>query len=176
MTKYHASMIQLNNVMTTFIPYESIVLRKLIQTTLQPLNLWSANVEELLLATCAQESLFGTFRTQGANGPARGIFQMEKEDHDDIWTNFLKYKPTFADDAQHLSSTHTVDDLINNDGYAVFMARIHYLRSPGALPDSTNLKALWNYYKLHYNTPKGAATQKEFNQHYTRYVTDGKAT
>lgn len=162
--------------MQTFVPFKSTDLRQLIRTVLQPIGLWSQNAEELLLATCAQESLFGTYRTQGNNGPARGIFQMEGEDHDDIWNNYLKYHNDLAADARGFSSTHTVDDLVMNDRYAVFMARVHYLRAPGALPDASDLTGLWNYYKAHYNTAGGAATESQFFEHYRRFVTDGTAS
>jgi len=162
--------------MQTFTPFQSANLRALIQSTLTPMGLYSANAEELLLATCAQESLFGTYRTQGGSGPARGIFQMEGEDHDDIWKNFVVYHPTLASELTSLSPTHQTDDMVMNDPYAVAMCRIHYLRASGSLPSFTDLNGLWYYYKKHYNTEQGAATQEEFNEHYARYVTDGKAT
>jgi len=162
--------------MQTFTPFQSANLRALIQSTLTPMGLYSANAEELLLATCAQESLFGTYRTQGGSGPARGIFQMEGEDHDDIWKNFVVYHPTLASELTSLSPTHQTDDMVMNDPYAIAMARVHYERKPGNLPDPTDLIALWNYYKHWYNTPEGAATQDEFVRHYQHYVTDGKAS
>lgn len=162
--------------MQTFPPFQSANLRALIQSTLNPLNLWNEDAEELLLATCAQESLFGTYRTQGNGGPARGIFQMEGEDHDDIWHNFLAYHLDLARQLHGLSNTCTTDDMINNDPYAIAMARIHYLRKPGNLPSCRDLNAMWLYYKKWYNTPQGAATQLQFSMHYAHYVTDGKAT
>lgn len=158
-----------------YTPYVSSVLRQLIEEVLSPIGLYSPNACELLLATAAQESLFGTFRTQGNGGPARGIFQMEGEDHDDIWQNYLAYHSNLANYARTLSAVCTVDDLVMNDKYAVFMARVHYLRAPGSIPDATSLTGLWNYYKAHYNTAGGAATENQFFMHYKAYVTDGVA-
>ena len=153
----------------------SPTLRQEIRTTLQPMGLWSANAEELLLATCAQESGFGQYRTQLGGGPARGIFQMEGEDHDDAWKNYIAYKHTLVTQLINLSPTHQTDDMINNDPYAIAMCRVHYARRPGALPDPANLTALWNYYKAQYNTASGGATETEFFSNYKEYVTDGQA-
>jgi len=160
---------------TTYLPYTPSNLRYLIESTLKPLNLYSSNAEELLLATCAQESAFGTFRVQ-SNGPARGIFQMEKEDHDDIWTNYLKYHDDLSGQIKDLAGgNNTAEVLINNDPYAIAMARVHYARKPGTLPSATDLNGLWNYYKEYYNTPLGAATQGQFFHNYKYWVTDGQA-
>lgn len=161
----------------TFTPFKSADLRALIQSTLSPVTLWTPDAEELLLATCAQESLFGTYRTQGNGGPARGVFQMEGEDHDDIWQNYLQYHPSLSNWAKGLANGNNVtDEMVNNDPYAIAMARIHYLRKPGSIPPCTDLNAIWNYYKRWYNTPEGAATKLEFTVHYAKYVTDGRAT
>ena len=146
-------------------------LRAQIEATLTPLGLYSADAEELLMATCAQESLLGTYRSQ-VGGPARGIFQMEPEDHDDIWTNFLAYHLDLSAAIRALSGqlSPTAEDLVNNDAYAAAMARVHYERAPGALPDAMDLNALWQYYKAHFNTPAGAATQQQFYSHYHNLV------
>jgi hypothetical protein len=154
-------------------------LRTLIQTTLNPLELWSPGAEELLMATCAQESLLGTYRRQ-AGGPALGIFQMEPEDHDDIWKNFLAYKSTLTLEGKSLlggliGGIPAAALLENNDAYAIFMCRVHYLRCPKAVPLETDLNGLWLYYKVNYNSVHGAATQAEFNRHYQALV-KGPAT
>jgi hypothetical protein len=147
-------------------------LRQLIQQTLTPIGIYTRNAEELLMATCAQESHLGQFRTQLGGGPARGIFQMEGEDFNDIWTNFLAYHPDLANSMRGLNHGNqgTADDLINNDPYAIGMARIHYMRRPGSLPDAGDLNAIYNYYKTQYNTASGAATYSEFVANYEKYV------
>ena len=145
-------------------------LRTQIQTTLKPMSLWGPSAEELLMATCAQESLLGTYRHQ-MGGPALGIFQMEPSDHDDIWKNFLAYKPVIANEGRLLLNAFTGGTppaalLETNDAYAIFMCRAHYLRCPRALPVATDLNGLWMFYKVNYNSARGAATQAEFNEHY----------
>ena len=123
-------------------------LRTLIQQTLQPLNLYSPGVEELLCMTCAQESALGKYRVQMGGGPALGIFQMEPKTYDDIWDNFLKYRPSLVG-----AITRDVSRLENNDEYAIFMARCQYLRAPEAVPAADDVEGLWTLYKKRYNTP-----------------------
>lgn len=153
-------------------PFVCSDLRTLIQQTLKPINLWSADAEELLLATCANESNFGTYRTQAPHGPARGVFQMEGEDFNDIWTNYLAYHATLAFQVKNYNSGKqgTVDDLVNNDQYAIVMARVHYMRKPGNLPAYDNLENIWSYYKKFYNSLQGAATHDVFVAKYKKYV------
>jgi hypothetical protein len=146
-------------------------LRTLIQETLKPLQLWSAAAEELLMATCAQESHLGEYRRQ-INGPALGIFQMEPATFQDIWANYLKYKPALESDVCALASTQPPRpvEMVTNDGFAVLLARIHYLRAPEALPAADDIDGLWQLYKLRWNTPLGAATYEQFMANYKKYV------
>ena len=148
------------------------LLRGHIQKVLAPLGLYSPEAEELLMATCAQESLLGKYREQ-VGGPALGIFQMEPATYDDIWDNYLKYHMDLATKIAALVPPGVVPEahiLINNDDLAIAMARIQYLRAPGALPAATDLNAIWLYYKAHYNTPLGAAKQIDFYRHYHELV------
>lgn len=144
-------------------------LRQLIKGSLG--SLWSPAAEELLMATSAQESHLGQYRHQ-INGPALGIYQMEPGDHDDIWKNFLAYKPELAALAASASKdpAHPASEMQLNDAYATVMCRLHYMRCPRALPDPTDLNALWMYYKVNYNSVKGAATAVQFYANYHGYV------
>jgi hypothetical protein len=143
------------------------LLRAHIQAVLTPLGLYSPEAEELLMATCAQESLLGKYREQ-VGGPALGIFQMEPATFQDICTNYLAYHPAL--DTKILALGGSAQDMINNDELAIAMARVLYLRAPGALPAATDLAAIWAYYKAHYNTPLGAAKQIDFYRHYHELV------
>lgn len=156
--------------------YQADDLRALIKTTLTPLGYWSPAAEELLMATCAQESSMGFYRQQ-VGGPALGIFQMEPGDHDDIWKNYLQYHSDLALRIGMLAgaAAPVALALVNNDPYAIAMARVHYLRAPGVLPAADDLAGLWSYYKRFWNTELGAATQAQFEGNYARYV-HGSAT
>lgn len=155
--------------------YDPKVLRALIQSTLTPMGLYSANAEELLMATCAQESLLGTYRTQAPHGPARGIFQDEGGDFNDLWDHFISTHTTIQFSVLRLNNGQrgTVDDLVNNDPYAIAICRLHYERIPHPLPDGTDLSAMWHYYKVFYNSVMGAATQEQFVRNYK--LTGGSA-
>jgi hypothetical protein len=158
--------------MSNLVPLE---LRALIKSTLLPLNLYSPAAEELLMATCAQESLMGKYRHQ-VNGPAIGIFQMEPGDFNDIWQNFLKYQSRLGDEIAALASTQPPRpiEMQDNDPFAIAMARVHYYRVPHPLPDPSNLEALWTYYKTYYNSMLGAATREQFVTNYK--LTGGSAS
>ena len=149
-------------------------LRKQILDVLTPLGLYSAGAEELLVATCAQESHMGTYRKQ-IGGPALGIFQMEPATFNDIQGNYLRYHHELAMRINTLGSNGMLHDpsaweLVDNDPLAIAMARVQYLRAPGVLPDPLDLKGLWLYYKAHYNTPAGAATIEQFYRNYKTLV------
>jgi len=152
--------------------FEPAELRKLICQTLTPIDeLYSPESLELLMATCAQESHLGTYRQQ-VGGPALGIFQMEPATWNDIWANYLVYHTALAAEVKALQQIPSLGarEMITNDPLAIAMARVHYLRVPEPLPAMTDLAGLWRYYKAHYNTPQGAATQDEFFANYKRLV------
>lgn len=144
-------------------------LRAAIQRTLIPIGLHSPEAEELLMATAANESHLGEYRRQ-VNGPAIGIFQEEPEDFRDLHENYLAFRPELLRAVDGLSTSCVVEDLENNDRYAIAICRAHYLRAPGALPPADDLGAIWAYYKVHYNSMAGAATADTFAACYRRYV------
>lgn len=147
-------------------------LRSLIQETLEPLGLCSADAEELLMATCANESNLGQFKTQANGGPARGIFQDEGEDFQDLFINYLDGRSALYTKVASVFQIQPpdVDELVTNDAAAIVICRAHYMRAPGALPDANDIDAIWHYYKLHYNTLKGAAVEGIFKFKYEKYV------
>ncbi len=69
-------------------------LASVIRPTLMTLGLYSPAAEQLLLATAIQESHL-THRKQ-IGGPALSYFQIEPKTHNDIWDNFLKYRPQLS--------------------------------------------------------------------------------
>lgn len=144
-------------------------LRAQIHQVLEPLILYSPAAEELLVATCAQESHLGFYRKQ-VNGPALGIFQMEPATYRDILVNYLVYHPILDAKIKALAPDRAVENLVTNDPLAIAMARVQYLRAPGGLPDPLDLNAIWTYYKAHYNTPMGAATKEQFYRNYKTLV------
>lgn len=139
-------------------------LRALIRSTL-PAELQSPAAEELLMATCAQESLMGHYRRQ-VDGPALGIFQMEPATYQDIWTNFLAYHQGLL----RWAVAPPAEQMVLDDELALCMARVQYRRVPEALPEANDLRGLWMYYKAYYNTPLGDATIDQFYSRYKQLV------
>ncbi|MDR3439888.1 hypothetical protein [Telmatospirillum sp.] len=124
--------------------------------------------EELLLGTQLQESSGGRYLHQLGNGPAAGIWEMEKGDHDDIWSNFLKYKPDLAAKVKSImiGAVSDFEEMEGNLYYACAMAALHYLRA--TIQHKVNLAAAGDlagqaaFYKQFYNTPAGAATTGQY--------------
>ena len=135
----------------------------IVKSTLNDLLLYSPAAEELLVFTCATESLGGTFIHQ-VNGPALGIYQMEPEIYSELWQNYLKSNSHLIMKLMASFSVINVPDpsrLIYDLRFATAMARIFYLRVPEPLPDPKDINAIWAYYKKYYNTEKGKATQTD---------------
>lgn len=154
-------------------------LRALVKETITFLGLHSQAAEDLIMGTIAQESHLGTYIKQLGKGPALGLVQMEPNTHDDIWDNFLKYKPPLANLVWTLSLNNglfTSDgkpdsaQLMGNMYYAIAMCRIHYFRKSDPLPQAGDIAGYANYWKKHYNTPLGKGTTAEFLANYAKYV------
>ena len=136
-------------------------LQDLIERTLKEINLYSDNALYLLLGTAAQESKFGTYLKQLGTGPALSLFQIEPFTFYDLRNRFgMKYG--FAD--------RKVEELEWDIKLAIIVCRIKYLSISEALPDYKDIKGMAKYYKLYYNSPKGAATEEEFISNYEKYV------
>ncbi|MHC5804382.1 hypothetical protein ACYTX7_09245, partial [Streptococcus pyogenes] len=60
--------------------------------TLKTIGLYSEAADQLILGTIFQESR-AKYLKQLGNGPALGVIQMEPNTYNDIWDNYLKYKP-----------------------------------------------------------------------------------
>lgn len=152
-------------------------LRRLIREVLEPKGLYSTNAEELLVLTVATESLGGQYIYQ-TKGPARGMTQMEPATEHDLLTNFVFFKSELRDVLKQFvvfnaDGTYTKrinDPLTYSLEYQILMARIHYLRKPGTIPPSTDVKGLAKYWKDHYNTKLGKGTVEEAMKKYNNYV------
>jgi hypothetical protein len=131
-----------------------------IRPTLQYIELWSQAAENLVLGTALVESKAEYLHQ--INGPALGLWQMEPATHDDIWDNFLKYRPSMRDLLHEIQCpaqfTSGANELIGNLYYGAAMCRIHYWRAAEALPQAKDAEGMARYWKTHYNTPAGKGT------------------
>lgn len=143
-------------------------LRYIIKDVLEGVGLYSAHAEELLMLTAAQESHLGTYIKQMGDGPARGIFQMEKATERDIHSNFLEYREALANRVYGYMTLRG-NDLRDNLAYQIIMARLHYLRVKEGLPKADDVEGLAAYWKKYYNTEAGKGTVEEAVENYERY-------
>lgn len=139
-----------------------------IRPALKLIKLWSPEAEELLLGTALQESRL-TYLKQLGSGPAKGVFQMEPNTHNDIWKNYLQYKPDLAKLVARLAHTANSEALATDLLYAAAMTRVHYLRVPAALPAEGDYDGQACYWKKYYNTYLGAGTEEEYLESWETY-------
>lgn len=134
----------------------------IVQPTLATLGLGGKGAERMVLATGLIESRL-QYISQVPSGVAKGIFQMEKATHDDIWQNFLSFKAQLKDGVNDFIIPHqaSFDQLCGNLYYATAMCRIHYLRQKAPLPSGDSLEEIVDYWKQYYNTPQGAGNVQE---------------
>ena len=137
--------------------------------TLKELDMYSEEACLLVVGTAIQENRLHYLK-QIPSGIAKGICQMEEATHDDIWDNFLKYKPEIKEKLMGLTnqSMDLVDQLKGNLYYAVAMCRIHYYRVSEPLPN--DLAGMARYWKKYYNTELGKGTVEEFIHNYEQAV------
>lgn len=131
----------------------------IVKPTLDKLVMNSDAAVELLLFTCAVESVGGSYLKQ-IKGPALGIYQMEPATYNDIWQNFIKGNQNLLlQFGLHFNAYQMPPEerLIYDLEFATAMARVHYKRVPKPLPDPAIPNDIWEYYKKYYNTAKGSA-------------------
>ena len=144
----------------------------IIKPALYDLNMNSEDAEELLLFTCAVESLGGTYIKQ-VNGPALGIYQMEPTTYNDIWQNFIMKKQSLLLILGSNFNAFSLPDeqrLMYDLRFATVMTRIHYLRVSANLPSKDDIQSIWEYYKKYYNTYLGSAKQHESIDKYLSFI------
>lgn len=148
----------------------------IVRPALDQLQLYSLAAEELLVITCAQESLGGTYLMQNdargyPKGPALGPYEMERPTYYDLFYNFLNYRPMLWE--RLVGPTLYVPDaerMVYDLRYATGVARLNYYRFPKPLPDYADIDALVRYYKKYWNTELGAATLKETRENYEKFA------
>lgn len=136
----------------------------MVRPTLEFIELYSDAAENLIIGTGLAESA-GEYLKQLGGGPALGLFQMEPATHDDIWDNWLEYKPHLSSLILQLETEAAITrgalEMIGNLYYATAMCRCHYRRVSEPFPDSRDAQGLARYWKEHYNTFRGAGSAEK---------------
>jgi hypothetical protein len=148
----------------------------IVKSTISELMLYSEAAEELLIFTCAVESLGGTYLQQ-VKGPALGIYQMEPATYNDIWQNYIRNNGSISMrmfSLFHIAFMPSEDRLIYDLRYATAMTRLHYARVQAPLPDPKNENAIWEYYKKYYNSVLGKAEKRESIKKYHSFLENSR--
>ena len=134
-----------------------------VQPALKKLKLWSPSAEELVLGTAIVESGL-TYLKQHGDGPALGLWQVEPATHDDLYTNFLNFRPELGSKLIELRAAGLSldENLATNLMYGAAVCRLCYYRKPDALPEAGDIEGQANFWKQHYNTIFGAGTVSKY--------------
>ena len=143
-----------------------------IRPTLQRLGLWSDAAEELVLGTAIQESNLQYLQQMGG-GPARGLWQMERPTHDDLWVNFLNGRTKLGLNILGPYPKPDYSRLAWDLAYACAMCRVLYLRCPQALPAAGDIDGQAAYWKHWFNTPQGAGMMTQYVANWHRVMGQG---
>ena len=159
-----------------------------------PVDLYTKDSEELLVAVMATESLGGKYLTQKKGGPARGIYQMEERTYENLWKDYLfpsneakirvlissvfkaiNYLPNCSSDGglTTVSSCPDASRMVWDLRYATIMARLFFVQFSDVIPRYDDLEGIWEIYKKHWNTEKGKTTRDEFFVNYRSFVHGG---
>lgn len=131
---------------------------------------YSKTASEIIMLTCAQESLLGKYIRQN-KGPARGVVQIEPNTEKDVWINFIEYRPEIKAKIIEMTGVTSYGNKLALEGnlvYQVILARLVYYRKPQPLPYN-NIEDMAYYYKVHYNTILGKAKVEDAIKNYENY-------
>ena len=126
---------------------------RVIAPALDKMGLWSRAAEELVLGTAIVESGL-TYLIQHGDGPALGLWQVEPATHDDLYTNFLNYRPELGSRLMELRAPNLSigENLTTNLIYGAAVCRLCYYRKPDALPAAGDIEGQASFWNQHYNT------------------------
>ena len=141
----------------------SQTLALVIRPALEKFSLWSLSAEELVLGTAIVESGL-TYLKQHGDGPALGLWQVEPATHDDLYTNFLNYRPELGSKLIELRAAGLSldENLATNLMYGAAVCRLCYYRKPDALPEAGDIEGQASFWKQHYNTIFGKGTVSKY--------------
>lgn len=147
----------------------------IIRPTLQALGLDSPAATNLLLGTCAQETLLGKYLVQVGIGfkGGIGIYQMQKASYQMIWERMVAGNRPMQARMKLLlnyAGMPPAERLASDLVLATAMTRLYYYAINAPLPAADDIPGLAAYWKKWYNTASGKGTEQQFVQNYEAYV------
>jgi hypothetical protein len=136
-------------------------IKKIIKYGLTKLNMYSEDSADLVFKTGMAESGYRHLRQM--SGPALGFFQCEPATMDDVWKNYVSYRPPLK--VQLWDLGYKEDErtsFLGNIAVQAAFCRLQYRRDKQPIPDKADLEAQAAYWKRVYNTVKGRGTVEHF--------------
>ena len=146
--------------------------------TLTRLKMNSSKAVNLMLGTAAQESQL-TYIHQLNDGPALGVFQVEPFTANDVYDNWLAYRPEIRDRVNEFIGLSHIEKpypqymkemLIANLKFGCAITRCNFYRREEPLPAEDDVEGMARYWKKYHNTSIGKGTEEEFIKHYNELV------
>ena len=127
------------------------------------MGMWSEAAGELVLGTAIVESNL-TYLKQHGDGPALGLWQVEPATHEDLYANYLNFRPEMMSSLMELRSAalNMNENLATNLMYGAAVFRLCYYRKIDPLPEAGDIEGQGKFWKQHYNTPLGAGTVPKY--------------
>jgi len=137
-------------------------IKKIIKYVLGKINMDSEEARAMIFATGKAESGFRALEQMG--GPAVGFFQVEPATIQDVWDNYVFYRPEIKTDLYALGfdEEDMKHSVMSNIGLQVAFARLQYRRFKDPLPGAQDMQGQAKYWKKFYNTELGRGTIEHF--------------
>ena len=115
--------------------------QQVIYPALNKMGMWSEAAGELVLGTAIVESNL-TYLKQHGEGPALGLWQVEPATHEDLYANYLNFRPEMMSSLMELRSPplNMNENLATNLMYGAAVYRLCYYRKPDPLPEAGDVE------------------------------------
>ncbi len=137
---------------------------------LHGLQLYTKELAELLVFTCAVESAGGTYIKQ-IHGPAVGIFQIEPAVFTELWVNCIIRNPSYINLLTmnfHVHQMPKPDELMTDLKLSAAICGLYY-KWKKVNPLQMDAEYLWGLYKEFYNTKNGKAEHETSLKAYAKF-------
>lgn len=127
-----------------------------------PASLNTLSRQQGVLGIGNKESGYRYIKQVGA-GPALGFWQMEPETHDDMWRNFIRYRPELQAALLGILAGAKPDParLVDRPIYSAAMCAVHTNRAKDKIPAANDAPGWAVFWKHNYNTESGAGVAAE---------------